>query len=366
MHIVHLLENLNLGGAERVVVDLVSEQVRRGDHCSVICLFERGALADELERIGVTVRALEKPSGPSPITALRLRRILRDGRADVLHTHNAMAHYYGVFSSIGLPLCRVNTRHGMGTLLGNRRQQWLYRLAMTMTDQACFVCDAARQRFVKDRLISADKATTVYNGIDTGRYRHGGRPGLLRQLIGVDGSARLLVTVGRLNPAKNHPLLISAFAKLADENPDLHLVIIGDGAGMSMLQRLRLQSGLAERIHLPGARSDVPALLADAATFVLSSQTEGFSLSLLEAGAAGLPVVATDVGGNGEIIADRVRGRLVAAGDVDALAAAINELLQSDLRSKHYVAALSDWVEQHCTVAAMTKAYAQVYAEAAK
>lgn len=361
MRIVHLVENLNLGGAERVVVDLVSEQVRRGDHCSVICLFEVGVLAAELEQIGVTVTAMAKPSGPSPATALRLRKILRDGRAEILHTHNAMAHYYGVFASAGLHLRRVNTRHGMGTLLGNRRQQWLYQLAMILTAKACFVCDAARQRFIKDGLISTDKAMTVYNGIDTSRYQRGGQSGALRALIGVDDNARLLVTVGRLNPAKNHPLLFSAFVKLAETDPDLHLVIIGDGAGMEMLHDLRQQSGLTGRIHLPGARSDVPALLADAAVFVLSSQTEGFSLSLLEAGAAGVPVVATDVGGNGEIIADGIRGRLVAAGNADALAIAINDLLESRLQSSQYATALADWVEQHCTLAAMAQAYARVY-----
>ena len=362
MRIVHLVENLNLGGAERVVVDLVSEQVRRGDQCSVICLFERGALAKELEQIGVMVHALDKPSGPSPATALQLRRLLRESRAQVLHTHNAMAHYYGVFSSVGLRLRRVNTRHGMGTLLGNRRQQWLYRLAMAITDKACFVCAAAQQRFIQDGLVSAAKAVTVYNGIDTARYRQGGKPGSLRTLLGVGGDTRILVSVGRLNPAKNHPLLISAFIRLAESNPDLHLAIIGDGAGMGLLQELRQCSAMADRIHRPGARSDVPALLADATAFVLSSQTEGFSLSLLEAGAAGVPIVATDVGGNGEIIADQVRGRLVVADDADALAAAIRDLLESPQRARQYVAALSDWVERHCTLAAMAQAYALVYA----
>lgn len=361
MRIVHLVENLNLGGAERVVVDLVGEQVRRGDQCSVICLFEAGALATELERMGVTVTALHKQSGPSPRVLWRLRTMLRENHAEILHTHNAMAHYYGVFASVGLQLRRFNTRHGMGTLLGNRRQQWLYRLAMTMTDRACFVCDAARQRFIKDGLVEADKAITVYNGISTSLYRQGGKPGSLRELVGVDSTARFLVTVGRLNPAKNHPLLLAAFVRLAKGYPDLHLAIIGDGAGMKTLQGLRLESGVAERIHLPGARADVPALLADAALFVLSSQTEGFSLSLLEAGAAGVPVIATDVGGNGEIIADRIRGRLVPPENTDALAAAIADLLESSAQANQYSGALTAWVEQHCTLAAMAQAYQQVY-----
>ena len=361
MRIVHLVENLNLGGAERVVVDLVGEQVRRGDHCLVICLFEAGALAAELADIGVTVIALHKPSGPSLTTARQLRKILRDERAEILHSHNAMAHYYGVFASVALTLRRVNTRHGMGTLLGNRRQQWLYRLAMILTDRACFVCDAARQRFIGDGLVSAGKAITVYNGIATERYRHGGRPGVLREVLGVDSHARLLVTVGRLNPAKNHPLLLAAFTRLANDYPDLQLVMIGDGAGMQMLQNLRGKSGIAERIHLPGARADVPALLADATLFVLSSRTEGFSLSLLEAGAARVPVVATDVGGNGEIIADRVRGRLVPSDDTDALAAAIRDMLDCPEQSAQYVDALADWVDQHCTLAAMARSYHQVY-----
>jgi glycosyltransferase involved in cell wall biosynthesis len=364
MRIVHLLENLNMGGAERVVIDLVREQQRGGHDCAVICLFQPGAMAHELMDAGIPVTALYKSDGPSPGALRRLRQRLREHRAEVLHSHNAMAHYYGVLASVGMRLARINTRHGMGTLLGNWRQQLLYRLAMHLTDRACFVCNAARQRFIQDGLAPAEKSALVYNGIDTEKFTGGGRPGALHQLLDIAPSARLLVSVGRLNPAKNHPLLVEAFARLAARYPDLHLVLIGDGAGMSALKDLRHHHDLQERIHLPGARDDVPALLADAELFVLSSLTEGFSLSLLEAGAAGLPVVTTDVGGNGEIIADHERGLLVPSADATALATAIAVLLDAPAQAASFAGALQQWVLDHCTLSVMAASYTQIYQEA--
>ena len=364
MRIVHLLENLNMGGAERVVIDLVREQQRGGHDCAVICLFQPGAMVHELSEAGIPVTALYKAAGPSLRALRHLRRLLRQHRAEVLHSHNAMAHYYGVVASVGMNLARINTRHGMGTLLGNWRQQLLYSLAMRLTDRACFVCNAAQQRFIHDGLVPAEKSAVVYNGIDTGKFSTGGCPGALHQLLDLDPSARLLISVGRLNPAKNHPLLIEAFARLAVRYPDLHLVLIGDGAGMAALKQLRQRHGLSDRIHFPGARADVPALLADASLFVLSSLTEGFSLSLLEAGAARLPVVATDVGGNGEIIADHERGLLVPSADAAALATAIAVLLDAPAQAASFAGALQQWVMDHCTLPVMAASYAQIYQEA--
>ncbi|MFN3712169.1 MAG: glycosyltransferase [Alcanivoracaceae bacterium] len=362
MRINHLVENLNVGGAERVVIDLVLEQHRRGHDLRVICLFEPGTLASELEEAGISVLPLNKTSGPSLALLIRLRRLLRDDATQVLHTHNAMAHYYGVAASIALDVVRINTRHGMGTLLANRRQRLLYRLSMGFTDAACFVCDAAREQFIADGRVPPARARVVHNGIPESLLQP--HPaGALRSLLSLPENARIIITVGRLNPAKNHPLLVRAFLTLAEQQPDLHLVIIGDGAGMATLQQLRAGSDVPARIHLAGARRDVADLLVDADLFVLSSITEGFSIALLEAAAAGIPVIATDVGGNREIVVDGESGRLVPSANDAALVESMGAMLASPERAAIMAKRLHQWVHSHATVASMADAYERLYEE---
>lgn len=360
--VIHVVENLNMGGAERVVIDLVQAQQARGMDCTVVCLFEAGVLAPELAASNTEVIALGKRPGLDREVLRALRALVRARRPAVIHTHNAVPHYYAVLATLGLPVRRINTRHGMGDFLGNAKQRWLYRLAMLATHRACCVCDAARQQFVSAGLMPEDKAVTVYNGLPLSRFADSGR-GALRQLLGLAPGQRLLVSVGRLNPAKAQELLIDAFARLAPSHPDLHLVLVGDGPQRAALEARAAEQLCATRIHFTGARSDVPALLRDADVFALSSRTEGFSIALLEAGCAALPVVATAVGGNGEIIADGERGLLVPAGDSMALASAIEQLLTSP-QGQACGQALAQWVADHCSVEAMADRYQQIYAPA--
>lgn len=357
--VMHVVENLNMGGAERVVIDLVQAQQARGIDCTVVCLFDAGVLAPELAVSHTEVIALGKRPGLDRNVLGALRALVRTRRPDVIHTHNAVPHYYAVLATLGLSVRRINTRHGMGDFLGNRKQRWLYRLAMLATYRACCVCDAAREQFVRAGMMPARKAVTVYNGLPLARFSENGR-GALRELLSLGDDARVLLTVGRLNPAKEQQRLIDAFTRLAPAHPDLHLVLVGDGPERAALQAAADRQPCAERIHFTGARSDVPALLRDAAVFALSSRTEGFSIALLEAGCAALPVVATAVGGNGEIIADGERGVLVPAGDSAALASAIETLLAPE-PGKRYGDTLARWVADHCSVEVMATRYQQVY-----
>lgn len=362
MRVIHVVENLNRGGAERVVVDLAREQKRQGDDCLVLCLFEAGELAAELESAGVPVHACHKKAGFDRRALALLRRSMREFRPDVMHSHNAMPHYYAVFASLGLPLVRINTRHGMGDLLDNSRQRWLYRLAMLVTRSGCCVCDAARRQFVRSGAMPSTRAVTTYNGIDVAAFQHA--TGALRSLLGLGADVRLVGTVGRLNRAKDHGNLLRAFEMLAADDAGLHLVVIGEGE-----ERARLESAIAispygDRVHLTGSRPDVPALLPDLSLFMLSSVTEGFSIALLEAGMAGLAVVATDVGGNSEIVGRGERGVLVPARDPAALADAARALLDDPGRAGQLGGALRGWVAENCGLGAMEGRYRQIYQRA--
>ncbi len=377
MKITHVVENLNRGGLERMVIELASLQRQHGHECQIVSLFEPGLLADEARALGIPVSACHKGAGPDLRALLRLRRRIDGFATDVLHTHNAVAHYYAVAAACGLGVDRViNTRHSM---LGARRpantqheasarqlagrREWLYRRALANTDAIATVCDAARRDAVRDGLAPSAKTIVVPNGIsltgvvsgtDASRAR-------LRQSLGLLPQVRLLGTVGRLSWAKDQATLIRAFAQVQRQRPDTVLVLVGSGELDAELRQCAAAEGVLEQVRFLGDRNDVPALLAGFDLFALSSVSEGYSMALLEACAASLPMVATDVGGNGEIVRDGTTGRLVPAADAQALAEALLALLDNPQQAAALASAARSWVEAEGTLDVMAKRYEAIY-----
>lgn len=369
MEIVHVVENLDRGGLERTVVDLIASQREAGHQCRVICLFKLGLLARELLAAGVRVDACGKRSGLDLRALRRARALLRQSPDAVIHTHNAMAHYYAVVASMGLPVrCRINTRHGMGGRSHSGRQEWLYRQSMRATDYAVAVCEAARERFDEEGVRPRRGLLAVPNGIRLERFRAAdaaARQALVAEL-GWPAGSRIIGTVGRLQPVKDHALLLRAFAKVRAQVPEAVLAIVGDGPLREALETQAAQAGLAEAVKFLGDRHDVPRLLAGVEVFALSSASEGYSIALLEACAAGLPIVATDVGGNREIVRDGVNGRLVPPADAAALATALIALLREDERAAGMGRAGRAWAQAEASFRTMAERYHGLYRDDAR
>ena len=176
---------------------------------------------------------------------------------------------------------------------------------------------------------------------------------------------RLAGFVGRLTWAKDHATLIRAFRLVRERLPDTALVLIGDGPLRAGLETLARAEGIADRVFFLGDRNDIHALLRGLDLFVMSSITEGYSIALLEACAAALPIVATDVGGNAEIVRDGVNGTLVAAGAPDALAAAMVDMLGDEARARAMGQAGRDWVLRYGSFRTMAERYTEIYGHAA-
>ncbi len=364
MEIVHFVENLDRGGLERTVVDLIASQREAGHQCRVICLFKLGLLAKELLASGVRVDACGKRPGLDLRALRRARALIRQSPDAVLHTHNAMAHYYAVIASLGLPLkCRINTRHGMGGRSKSGRQEWIYRQSMRFTDYTVAVCEAARARFAAEGVAPRRGLLSVPNGIRLDRFKPAsaaGRQALAAELGWPEGS-RIIGTVGRLQPVKDHALLLRAFAKVRMQVPEAVLAIVGDGPLRGALETQAGQAGLSDAVRFLGDRHDVPRLLTGMDVFALSSASEGYSIALLEACAAGLPIVATDVGGNREIVHDGINGRLVPAADVAALATALIALLRGGDEAGRMGRAGQAWAQAEASFRTMAERYHGLY-----
>lgn len=366
MKVTHIVENLERGGLERMVVDLAHAQAGAGHDVEVICLFERGALAVELDRSGIPVHACHKTDAIDPRPWRRLRALLGRRQGSALHTHNAAAHYHAGLAGVGQRFARiVNTRHGMGMPQPRSRREWLYRHSLYRTDAVVAVCEAALAKFAAQGIRPRGRLLKIPNGIALDGFPQASseRREALASLLGFDPGTRIIGTVGRLNQVKDQAMLLRAFARVSETTPDVALVLVGDGPLRAELEAMASALGVARRVRFLGDRNDVrAALLTGFDLFALSSVSEGYSVALLEACAAGIPIVATDVGGNGEIVVDGRNGWLAPAGDADAFATRITHALQDATLAATMGARGREWARIEGATDTMAARYAELYA----
>ncbi len=364
LQIVHVVENLERGGLERMVIDLAGVQRAAGHRCRVICLYQRGALAGELETQGIEVQPCRKRSGLDLAALRRLRGWLRATPGAVVHTHNVNAHYHTAAAAVGLPVARlINTRHSMGTAQPRSSGEWLYRRTMPRTDTVAAVCEAARARFAQQGVAPRWRLLSVPNGIRIGRFSPASeeRRAALRSDLALAPDAHIIGSVGRLNPVKDQATLLRAFARLRGDFADAALVLVGDGALRASLESQAAALGIDAAVRFLGDRSDVRELLQGFDVFALSSLSEGYSMALLEACASGLPIVATDVGGNSEIVVDGRNGLLVSPARDDALADAFATLLRDPAGAATMGRAGRDWAMREASIETMARRYDALY-----
>ncbi len=328
LSICHVLWSVEVGGAERVVLDLAKVQRAAGHRVAVLTLSNsRGALADEFRPVVDALESVTKRSGIDLSLPLRLARWFRAHGTQVVHTHNELPLIYGAPAGRLARAVVVHSKHGIVPV--TRGAHWLRRAAASATDVFVAVSDATASTARDNRECAPDKLRVVINGTDLSRFPapEGARE-RIRSELGIPSGARVLITVGRLVKEKNHALLLHAVAPLLRD--DRRLILVGDGALRDDL-RARVEALDGGRfVHLTGARRDVPELLAASDAFVLSSDSEGLPIGLLEAWAAGLPVVSTSVGGISAAVQSGETGVLVAAGDEAALRAALLRVLDGD------------------------------------
>jgi glycosyltransferase involved in cell wall biosynthesis len=364
VNITHVVENLNRGGLERMVLDLVKLQQQQGHQCQVVCVYETGTLAHELDTIGIPVIACHKGRGIDLRALKRARWAIDRHDTDVLHTHNPVAHYQAVLASCGLDVLRIlNTRHGMGAGQRTGRKEWLYRRSLARTDLVVTVCEAARRNGISRGMLPQTMTRVVPNGIDVEGFTPASSEMHvnLQRMLGLPDDAFLIGNVGRLNWTKDQAGLIRAFRQVHEQHPEAALLLIGDGELRADLEQCAVQEQVRHAVHFLGDRNDVRELLQGLNMFVLSSASEGYSMALLEACAVALPIIATDVGGNGEIIQSGRTGQLVPPGEPDALAEAMLLLMNEPHLLTTYGSAARDWVEKHGSLEAMAERYERLY-----
>jgi glycosyltransferase involved in cell wall biosynthesis len=293
LRIVHLVASLEIGGLERLVVDLAREQRQSGHEVSICCLRRRGPLAEDAEAAGIPVTCFNKTDGIHLGVFFRLSQKLRQTSPDVVHTHNTLVHHYGALAAkLAGRSVVINTCHGL--VNSRAKAERIFRATLPLTNAICMVSDSTRQLLVDRCFIPQRKTAVILNGIATeGFTERPARPGSARPRIRFG-------TIGRLVPIKDHATLLRAFAIVARQLPQADLHIAGDGPEFPSLKATITEASLEDRVTLTGATNDSAGFLSRLDIFVLSSLSEGLPVVILEAMASGLPIVSTRVGGTPE------------------------------------------------------------------
>ena len=319
-----MIESLDPGGAERVVLEHAARLDRGRFEMEVACVVRRGPLADAIEALGVPVHDLARKRRLDPRCVLSLALLVSRGGFDVVHNHNFTALSVGVPAAVlGRARALVRTEHNV-LPPGDANRRFLSRAATLRENAQIAVADAVRASHAAARRIPPRRFVTVRNGIDSARFGGAAARADVRRGLGVSGDRFVCLCVASLTRQKNHANLLRAAALLPADLPVTFLAV-GDGPLAPEIEAAAAQ-GLSGRVRLLGGRLDVPDLLAAADAFVLPSDWEGLPITLLEAMAAGVPAVVTDVGGNREVVRDGVDGFLVPPGDPAALARAVERL----------------------------------------
>lgn len=320
IHVGHVLLSLRAGGLENGVVNVINGLNRHEFRSTVCCLQSAGEFARRIADERCQILEFGLRPGNDPRLVWRLARAFRALNLDIVHTRNAEAFFYGALAArlAGVPAV-VHSEHGR-TFPEKWHRSLLQRWLLRGTACAFAVSRQLADQMVSQIGVAPGTFSVIYNGVDTAKFGGAARRGPGERRDGI-----LIGSVGRLAAVKNYPLLLEAVARLPEGMP-WRLVLIGDGPERDKLREAAGQLGIGARVSLLGHRDDVATLLGELDIFVLPSLSEGMSNTLLEAMAARVAVVASDVGGNREIIEAGRSGLLFAPGDVRAAARAIGQL----------------------------------------
>ena len=320
VRVLQVIGNAIVGGMETFVARLCAHLQDSGRfEVTCLCPYESAA-TDVLRELGCVVHVAPLPEEPAWRGIEYACALVAEEEIDVIHAHLTNAHLLAglVGRLTGTPV--LATIHGREV---HNADLSIQRLAETHLHVV------ARSTFYQALGLGVrrDRISCIGNGVDAERFRPGPATGVLRDACGIGRDVPLIGFVGRLSHEKGPDLFVRAAAIALQRRPDAHAVLLGEGSMRETLGALAVELGIEGRLHLTGVRADVDACLRDLTLLVSSSRSEGTPLVIMEAQAAGVPVVATHVGGTPEIVTMGESGVLVAPGDVDAIAGVVVALL---------------------------------------
>jgi L-malate glycosyltransferase len=358
-NVLQVVLSLNPGGTERLVVELV-KRLRPELSMAVCCLDEEGSWGEGLRHDDINVVALRRREGFRPQLGRAIARAAAQHGARVVHCHHYSPFVYASIARLWAPHLKiVFTEHGRLSDAGpSPKRRTANRVLAHAPRTVVTVSSELKQHLVAEGF-PTDKVNVIYNGIDVGPLPESSARARVRQQLGLDERTIVIGTVARLDPVKDLQTLVRSLGAPSIGGP-MTLLVIGDGPERSRIAAAAREAGVDSLVRFLGHRDDARDLLAGCDLYANSSISEGISLTILEAMAAGLPVIATRVGGTPEIV-DTTCGRLVPARDADSLAATLSELAGNAALRAALGRAARARVEQRFTLDRMIAEYRDAY-----
>jgi glycosyltransferase involved in cell wall biosynthesis len=330
--ILHLSSSSGPGGAESVVARLATS-LDAARYRSVTCLFRDGWLRHRCERAGVETQILPLKRRFDRRWLRSFARLVREREVSLIHAHEFGANTYGALAArmLGIPL--IATVHGRSYYADRADRRWAYRVISHLATMVA-VSEDVKRFLVEVTGAAAQRIRVVRNGIGVAAPVSRDQLRVQRSALGLAPTERVVGVVGSLYGVKGHRYLLEAGPRILATAPSTKFVIVGRGELEPELRAHATRLGLQDRVHFLGFREDARELLPMFDVFALPSLSEGLSIALLEAMAAGCPVVATNVGGNSELVSDGETGLLVPAADAPSLASAIGRLLNDEVEAR--------------------------------
>jgi sugar transferase (PEP-CTERM/EpsH1 system associated) len=343
--IAHVILRLDVGGLENGLVNLINGLPQDDFRHAIICIDQSTDFAKRIKRKDVEIVEIGKRPGFDLRALWRLYTTIKRLKPKILHTRNLAALDALLPGMLAGVRYRIHGEHGwdVNDLAGtNPKLRWLRKLHSPMVTRYVAVSVSLRNYLIDRVGVESDRVSTICNGVDTVRFQPNPTKTLIRNSLNpiFDKDAVVFGTVGRMSMVKGHIDLVESFGRIACENNQFReharLVIVGDGPTRDAVIGCTKLARISEMCWLPGYRDDIPDLIASLDVYVQPSLAEGISNTVLEAMASGLPVIATRVGGNSELVRDGETGTIVPVSAEGALARALLFYFNEDaIRKTH-------------------------------
>lgn len=366
--ILQVLHSLNVGGAEVLAVRL-AKRLQDRFRFVFACLDEEGSMAAEMRCAGFHIEHLQRQPGLDIACVRRLARLAKEQQAAVIQAHQYTPFFYSRAPGWwGRRVPVMFTEHGrVYPDLPNRKRMIFNRCFLRACDRVIAVGEAVKQALIDNEGIPRQRIGVIYNGVrledfvadQETRFR-------LRAELGISPERLVAIQVARLDGLKDHSTALRTVARVREQIPDFLLLLVGTGLERPAIERQIAELRLEAHVKLLGLRTDVRQLLSAADAFLLTSISEGIPVTLIEAMAARLPIVSTDVGGIAEVVVSGETGYLAPAKDDAALARALCDVLQNRATAQRLITAAADRAERLFSETQMHEAYAAKFQEMAR
>lgn len=362
--VMYVTFSLDHGGAEKMMYDVATGLNRNCFDAHVLCLQPGGTLRGRFEESGIPVHTIIKKPMKDVTLPARIFKLFAQERPDVVHVQNGYSWLYSTLAARASGAGVVYVEHSVWETPSSLYLM-LSKIMEVISTRIVTPSEYVKNLISTKQKVRNERVDVIYNGVDIDRIRNRKDIHLKKREVGIEDGDRVIGIVARLTPVKNHVSLIKAMKIVCERIERCKLLVVGDGELRPQLEQEVRQSGLEKAIAFLGTRNDVYDLLHTMDVFVMSSISEGFPISVLEAMAAGVPVLAPAVGGIPEALDHGKAGRMYSSHEPHVIAEGLLGLLSDRAAAECYAKEASAFVQANFSIEGMVDRYTRLYAETA-